>query len=163
MKNPRLAAAILMTTALAAPAFAADPAGVVAHYADIAEAGYGDSLATARALRESLGNLVAQPSQETLDAARSAWLAARIPYQQTEAFRFGNALVDDFGRMDFARQGLAKPQPRRLGHHPARMAHGLAHIGQAITRLLRIGRKAPAVGGRSPKREPSHGSAQAVQ
>ena len=96
MKNPRLAAAILMTTALAAPAFAADPAGVVAHYADIAEAGYGDSLATARALRESLGNLVAQPSQETLDAARSAWLAARIPYQQTEAFRFGNALVDDW-------------------------------------------------------------------
>ncbi|WP_112312735.1 imelysin family protein [Pseudogemmobacter bohemicus] len=85
-----------LTGALAAPVFAADPAGVVAHYADIAEAGYSDSLATARALRESLGNLVAQPSQETLDAARVAWLAARVPYQQTEAFRFGNALVDDW-------------------------------------------------------------------
>ncbi|WP_283178814.1 imelysin family protein [Gemmobacter sp. 24YEA27] len=84
------------TLAAPAPALAADPAGVVAHYADIAEASYGDSLATARVLRESLGNLVAQPSQETLDAARSAWLAARVPYQQTEAFRFGNALVDDW-------------------------------------------------------------------
>nr|WP_253188542.1 imelysin family protein [Rhodobacter sp. 24-YEA-8] len=91
----------MLSTTLAAPALAADPAGVVAHYADIAEASYGDSLATARVLRESLGNLVAQPSQETLDAARSAWLAARVPYQQTEAFRFGNALVDDWeGRVN---------------------------------------------------------------
>ncbi|NPD15182.1 peptidase [Xinfangfangia sp. D13-10-4-6] len=90
-----------MTTALTGPAFAAEPAGVVAHYADLAEAGYSDSLATARVLRESLGNLVAQPSQETLDAARSAWLASRVPYQQTEAFRFGNAIVDDWeGRVN---------------------------------------------------------------
>ncbi len=98
VKNSRLVLAALLSTTLAAPApaLAADPAGVVAHYADIAEASYGDSLATARVLRESLGNLVAQPSQETLDAARSAWLAARVPYQQTEAFRFGNALVDDW-------------------------------------------------------------------
>ncbi|WP_092901787.1 imelysin family protein [Rhodobacter sp. 24-YEA-8] len=101
MKNSRLVLAALLSTTLAAPALAADPAGVVAHYADIAEASYGDSLATARVLRESLGNLVAQPSQETLDAARSAWLAARVPYQQTEAFRFGNALVDDWeGRVN---------------------------------------------------------------
>ncbi len=94
--NPRLAVAALLCSTIAAPALAADAAGVVTHYADIAEASYGDSLATARVLRESLGNLVAQPSQETLDAARSAWLASRVPYQQTEAFRFGNPLVDDW-------------------------------------------------------------------
>jgi len=88
--------AALLCSTIAAPALAADAAGVVTHYADIAEASYGDSLATARVLRESLGNLVAQPSQETLDAARSAWLASRVPYQQTEAFRFGNPLVDDW-------------------------------------------------------------------
>jgi putative iron-regulated protein len=29
-----------------------------------------------------------------MQAARTAWLAARVPYQQTEAFRFGNAIVD---------------------------------------------------------------------
>src|SRR3546814_16230390 len=27
-------------------------------------------------------------------AARQAWLAARVPYQQTEAYRFGNSIVD---------------------------------------------------------------------
>ena len=29
-------------------------------------------------------------------AARAAWVAARIPYMQTEAFRFGNKIVDDW-------------------------------------------------------------------
>jgi putative iron-regulated protein len=65
-------------------------------YADIAEAGYADSLTTARALREAVGALVAAPSQEALAAARTAWIAAREPYQQTEVFRFGNPIVDDW-------------------------------------------------------------------
>nr|WP_233352362.1 imelysin family protein [Pseudogemmobacter humi] len=81
---------------MTSPVLAAGPAEVVAHYADIAEAGYADSLATARSLREALAGLVAQPSQENLDAARAAWLASRVPYQQTEAFRFGNPIVDDW-------------------------------------------------------------------
>ena len=34
-------------------------------------------------------------------AAREAWKAARIPYQQTEVYRFGNAIVDDWeGRVN---------------------------------------------------------------
>ena len=45
--------------------------------------------------------LVAQPSPDTLKAARQAWLEARVPYQQTEAYRFGNAIVDDWeGRVN---------------------------------------------------------------
>ena len=43
-----------------------------------------------------MGALVEAPSEETLAAAREAWLAARVPYQQTEAFRFGNPIVDDW-------------------------------------------------------------------
>ncbi len=31
-----------------------------------------------------------------MNAARAAWIAARVPYQQTEAYRFGNAVVDDW-------------------------------------------------------------------
>lgn len=27
---------------------------------------------------------------------KQAWLAARVPYQQSEVFRFGNAIVDDW-------------------------------------------------------------------
>ena len=88
-----------MTTAL--PAFADSPAQVVDTYANIAEATYGDSLTAARVLREALGTLVAQPSEETLAAARAAWIESRIPYQQSEAFRFGNPIVDDWeGRVN---------------------------------------------------------------
>jgi putative iron-regulated protein len=80
--------------ALAAPAFAADRAAVVATYADIAEAAYGDSLASARELGAAVDALIAAPSAEAMQAARAAWIEARVPYQQTEVFRFGNAIVD---------------------------------------------------------------------
>ena len=60
------------------------------------EAGYEDSLATARRLGEAVDALIATPSAEALQAARAAWLAARVPYQQTEAFRFGNVIVDEW-------------------------------------------------------------------
>ena len=47
--------------------------------------------------------LVAQPSPDTLKAARRR-LEARVPYQQTEAYRFGNAIVDDWeGRVNAGR------------------------------------------------------------
>ena len=79
-------------------AFAQAPADaeVLANYADIAEAGYGDALSTAKALEAAVDALIATPSEATLTAAREAWKAARIPYQQTEAFRFGNPIVDDW-------------------------------------------------------------------
>lgn len=86
---------------LASAAHAATPEEVVANYADIAEAAYGDSLTTAQALRDAIGDLVENPSEETLTAAKTAWTAARAPYQQTEAYRFGNAIVDDWeGRVN---------------------------------------------------------------
>jgi putative iron-regulated protein len=89
---------ILATTALvaAAPAFAADKAAVLTNYSNIAEAKYADSLATAKLLQAAVDELVANPSAEALTAARTAWLAARVPYQQSEVFRFGNAIVDDW-------------------------------------------------------------------
>ena len=74
---------------------------VLATYADIALAGYEDSLATARALGAAVDSLVSSPSEATLAAARAAWLAARARYQQTEVYRFGNAIVDDWeGRVN---------------------------------------------------------------
>ena len=76
-------------------------ADVLANYADLALAGYEDSLSTAKALDAAIDALIANPSEETLTAARAAWKAARIPYQQTEAFRFGNPIVDEWeGRVN---------------------------------------------------------------
>ena len=86
------------------PAGAAEPPSpeaVLNTYADIALAGYEDSLVTARALDAAIDALVAGPSEATLGAARAAWIAARAPYQQTEVYRFGNAIVDDWeGRVN---------------------------------------------------------------
>lgn len=92
----RFLTATLLSTTLVSPAFAVEPAEVLAHYADLAAAKYGDSLTTAQALQGAVAALIAAPSDETLTAARDAWKAARVPYQQTEAFRFGNPVVDDW-------------------------------------------------------------------
>ena len=88
--------AVAALTAAAAPSFAADKAEVLTTYANIAQAKYEDSLITARTLQSAVDALIAAPSAEALEAARKAWLAARVPYQQSEVFRFGNAIVDDW-------------------------------------------------------------------
>lgn len=91
-----LAAGLVMSGYAAAAAAQTDQGAVVAAYADIAQATYGDSLASAKALSAAVDALVAAPSAEALIAARAAWIAARVPYQQSEAFRFGNAIVDEW-------------------------------------------------------------------
>ncbi|WP_299895224.1 imelysin family protein [uncultured Ruegeria sp.] len=71
-------------------------ADVLNTYANIAEAKFEDSLISARKLQDAVNALIADPSDATLNAARAAWVAARVPYQQTEVYRFGNAIVDDW-------------------------------------------------------------------
>ncbi len=92
----RLTTATALIALCAAPALAVEKTDVLNTYADIAQAGYADSLASARTLKAAVDALIAMPSAETLSAARTAWIAARVPYQQTEVFRFGNAIVDDW-------------------------------------------------------------------
>ncbi len=88
---------LLAATALfAMPALAATPADVLDTYGDVAEAAFTDSLESAKALQKAIDALIANPSEDTLAAARTAWVEARTPYQQTEAYRFGNAIVDDW-------------------------------------------------------------------
>ena len=69
---------------------------MVTHYTDLAHATYEDALITARALDEATDRLIANPTEANLKAAKEAWLASRVPYQQSEVFRFGNAIVDDW-------------------------------------------------------------------
>ena len=72
------------------------PTQVLENYANIAHAGYADSTAAAKKLQTAVDALIAKPNADTLKAAREAWIAARPPYMQTEAFRFGNKIVDDW-------------------------------------------------------------------
>ncbi len=88
--------ALTLCIASAAVADAPSKADVLNTYANIAEAKYDDSLIAAKSLQAAVNALIADPSDATLNAARAAWIAARVPYQQTEVYRFGNAIVDDW-------------------------------------------------------------------
>ncbi|NIL20352.1 imelysin family protein [Pseudomonas sp. AN3A02] len=99
------AAAPQAPAAASTPAPAAAPAGqvdeaaakaVVAHYADMVFAVYSDAESTAKTLQTAIDTFLANPNDDTLKAARTAWIAARVPYLQSEVFRFGNIIIDDW-------------------------------------------------------------------
>ncbi len=104
MRLSAVAVATLASTlgfAQAGAAEGADKAAILDTYADIAEAKFGDSMIAAERLQAAVDALIAAPSAEALQAARAAWLAARVPYQQSEVYRFGNPIVDDWeGRVN---------------------------------------------------------------
>jgi putative iron-regulated protein len=93
-----LAAAALISGCSTATKQSSTPSDttVLVHYADLAHVVYEDSLISARSLDKAVDRLLAEPTEANLAAARIAWKAARVPYQQSEAFRFGNAIVDDW-------------------------------------------------------------------
>jgi putative iron-regulated protein len=85
---------LLSATGVGAQADNVDPAAVSKTYAEMARAVYSDSLAGARWLQQAVGRMLAKPSAANLAAARKAWIDARVPYLQSEAFRFANPIVD---------------------------------------------------------------------
>ncbi len=98
--RPLLSAAVLSgLLVLSLPVMAetaVSPKAVMEHYTQLAHATFEDSLQSAKTLQKAIYAFLAEPSTETHQAAKDAWRAARDPYGQTEAFRFGNANVDDW-------------------------------------------------------------------
>ena len=80
------------------PAFADAPSvkDITKTYGDVAEAMYSDALAKAKDLDKTIDAFLAAPNATTQKAAQEAWKASRVPYMQTEGFRFGNKIVDDW-------------------------------------------------------------------
>jgi len=64
-------------------------------YANLVFANYEDSYNEAVKLQTAVNAFLAAPSEASLQAAKDAWLAAREPYGQTEAFRFAGGPIDD--------------------------------------------------------------------
>jgi putative iron-regulated protein len=91
-----LAAMTAILLPLAAHAAAPAAKDVIRTYADIAHASYEDALIAAKELRKAVNALIAEPTEDTLAKARQQWVAARVPYMQTEAFRFGNPVIDQW-------------------------------------------------------------------
>ena len=69
---------------------------VIINYANIAEAKYNDSLLLAEKMLGDVNNFLDNTTEANLEKVKESWLAARKIYQQTEVFRFGNPVVDDW-------------------------------------------------------------------
>jgi putative iron-regulated protein len=77
------------------PTFEEKATPVVEGYTSIVRASYAESLAKAKVLKTAVDAFVAAPSADTLQAAKTAWLAARDPYGQTESYRFYDGPIDN--------------------------------------------------------------------
>ena len=89
-------AVLIALLVFSSPIFAAMEKDVLKTYTAIAHAVYEDSLISAQELRTAVQELISNPTEDNLAAAKEAWQAARVPYQQSEVYRFGNAVVDDW-------------------------------------------------------------------
>lgn len=74
----------------------AEKRAVLAAYREQAYRVYDDAHQAARILYADIDTLLQNPSNESLLAARESWRAARVPYSQTEALRFGHWFVDEW-------------------------------------------------------------------
>ncbi|MEM7521594.1 MAG: imelysin family protein [Pseudomonadota bacterium] len=117
MPSKTLISVLALAAAVGTSAHAQTARDVINGYADLALAKYSDSLIAAQRLEVAIEAFVADPTEASHLAAKEAWLAARVPYQQTEAYRFGNATVDawegkvnawplDEGLIDYVDAGL---------------------------------------------------------
>ena len=69
---------------------------ILVNYSNIAEAKYKDALILAKEMHSSIEKFMNNTNESNFKEVKDSWLKARTIYQQTEVFRFGNPLVDDW-------------------------------------------------------------------
>jgi putative iron-regulated protein len=67
---------------------------VLAQYANIVSKSYEDCYSTALQLKMAIDAFVANPTDNGFQQCKDAWLTARLPYGQTEAYRFYGGPID---------------------------------------------------------------------
>jgi putative iron-regulated protein len=77
-----------------AGAFAYDGKAQVAAYANLVHESYTEAKTEAAKLETAIATLLASPTEESLVAARKAWVSARPAYLRTEAFRFYDGPIE---------------------------------------------------------------------
>lgn len=80
---------------------------VLDSYAKMVLASYEDTFSAAAAMQQKINAFVAAPSAAGFQACKDAWLAARLPYGQTEAYRFYGGPIDS----DDGPEGLINAWP----------------------------------------------------
>ena len=78
-----------------APSSTVSKAAVVQNYAILVHATYQDAYTQALAMKAKANTFLADPSESKLTELKNAYLAARVPYEQSEAFRFYDGPIDD--------------------------------------------------------------------
>lgn len=68
---------------------------ILENYATIVLVSYEDAYSTALTLKNNIDAFVANPTAQGFETCKESWLAARIPYGQTEAYRFYGGPIDD--------------------------------------------------------------------
>ena len=69
---------------------------ILLNYSNIAEAKYKDALTLAKHMHNSIEEFMKDTNESNFKKVKDSWLLARTIYQQTEVFRFGNPIVDDW-------------------------------------------------------------------
>ena len=65
-------------------------------YSNLAEEKYNDSWSLANSLLSKVNIFLENTTKSNLEEVKRSWLDARKAYQQTEVFRFGNPIVDEW-------------------------------------------------------------------
>ncbi len=65
------------------------------NYADIVYASYTDSLDSAAEMDSAIASFVSDPTETGLSLAQQAWRDSRVPYLQTEVYRFYEGPIDN--------------------------------------------------------------------
>lgn len=108
-----LTSAILLSSS---GAFAAEPSvkeQFVKNYANIVLTNYTDAQKGALAMQQKINAFHENPTEANLKAAKTAWIEARVPYEQSETYRFYE------GPIDFADKKSGKEGPEgRLNSWP---------------------------------------------
>jgi putative iron-regulated protein len=82
-------------------AFQYDAKPQIEAYADLAYSSYLEAAKAAQGLDQAVNELLDNPDEATLAAARQAWIKARQPYLLTEAFRFYDGPIENVeGRLN---------------------------------------------------------------
>jgi putative iron-regulated protein len=68
---------------------------VIADYKRLVRLNYAEVIEKAEALQDAVDEFVAAPSASRQQAAKDAWIAARVPYGPSEVFRFYDGPIDN--------------------------------------------------------------------
>ncbi len=75
-----------------APSYDARPQ--IVSYSELVYKNYKQAFDAAKVMQNAINTFLANPNEATMKAAKEAWLVARNPYSETEAFRFYEGPID---------------------------------------------------------------------